>query len=609
MRMDCAKTGQVISINSRQRGIRKKYLARKDSIQAGIIGAIIGAFVFVAIYGVKILDCTYDGWLLTGYTDLVQHYMGWVSYRASAWHFPIGLIENIVYPDLVSIIYIDSIPLFAIIFKILSPALPETFQYFGMFGLICFILQGFFGSLIIYRLTGRKYYAGFSAFFFVISSVMIQRMYYHTALSAHWIILASIFCWYNKDDNESTVKTVCTWSALSIIALLTEAYFLPMVWGIMFCAFLNDYLHHGRLKICIYSVLVTGCSTIAVGYVMGLFYGNVPMSTTGLGTFSFNLNGFFNSFGTSSLLPSLHFNDGQIEGYSYLGLGIFLLCISCFILGLIRVVYKKKGFQKDYRDIIPHVVFVICFTVVALSPVITCGEYSLTISIPESVQNLWAVFRSTGRMIWPVYYLIIISVLAYIGKWNRAIFSFLFLFAGIALQLLDESDYLLSVRRNYLTKVHYHSSLISEAWKELAEDKRHIMIYPDTFKMYSNYKGEELWIYANRNRLSMSIVYLARNLSGYKNDEAFQRFEQLKSGDSFPDTMYVFIDRLPEQDCGLYYYYIDDVFVGVPQKLSCSLDPMTLEECQNIKVYCALTKIIEEIKDWDFLAPLINSCG
>ncbi len=46
------------------------------------LGALLGGLLFVMLYGVRILDVTYDDWLLTGWYDLSQHYVGWTLYRA-----------------------------------------------------------------------------------------------------------------------------------------------------------------------------------------------------------------------------------------------------------------------------------------------------------------------------------------------------------------------------------------------------------------------------------------------------------------------------------------------------------------------------------------------
>ena len=61
-------------------------------------------------------------------------------FRNSGWHFPVGLMDTITYPELYSVVYTDAVPAFAVVFKILSPVFPKTFQYFGIWGLLCFIL-------------------------------------------------------------------------------------------------------------------------------------------------------------------------------------------------------------------------------------------------------------------------------------------------------------------------------------------------------------------------------------------------------------------------------------------------------------------------------------
>ena len=40
-----------------------------------------------------------------------QSYYGWKFYRASAWHWPIGLMDGVADPSLTPIMYIDSVPL------------------------------------------------------------------------------------------------------------------------------------------------------------------------------------------------------------------------------------------------------------------------------------------------------------------------------------------------------------------------------------------------------------------------------------------------------------------------------------------------------------------
>ena len=122
-----------------------------------ILAGIIGAVVFILIYGVQVLDVTKDAWLFDG-GDLTQHYAGWAFFRNCEWKFPIGLFNTLTYPNYGAIIFTDSIPLFAIIFKVFSSILPETFQYFGIYGFMCYILQGVFAFTLLRKFIKNRYY-------------------------------------------------------------------------------------------------------------------------------------------------------------------------------------------------------------------------------------------------------------------------------------------------------------------------------------------------------------------------------------------------------------------------------------------------------------------
>ena len=108
----------------------------------------LGAVFFIHIYGIRVLNPMYTDWLMVG-GDTTQHYLGFEFFRSSEWSFPIGLTEGIIYPYKESVMFSDSIPLFAIFFKAISFLLPDNFQYFGWFGILMYILQGGFGGLII----------------------------------------------------------------------------------------------------------------------------------------------------------------------------------------------------------------------------------------------------------------------------------------------------------------------------------------------------------------------------------------------------------------------------------------------------------------------------
>lgn len=123
-----------------------------------LLVALIGFVVFIFIYGFEVIDVTNEAWLYSA-EDLTQHYYGWVFYRNADWTFPIGLFNTLSYPEYSSVVFTDSIPLFAILFKIISGILPETFQYLGIFGVICYMLQGVFAFTLLRKFVNSKLFA------------------------------------------------------------------------------------------------------------------------------------------------------------------------------------------------------------------------------------------------------------------------------------------------------------------------------------------------------------------------------------------------------------------------------------------------------------------
>lgn len=167
-----------------------------------LIVTLISILVFCSIYGIKVLNPTYTDWLMAG-GDLSQHYLGWVAYRKSAWHFPIGLVDTLAYPGLTSIMFTDSIPLLAIPFKILSPILPSEFQFFGLWGICSFILQGLLSVKIIKNFTNNSLILILVSLLFLYTPVMIGRMYGHTSLAGHWILLLMLDLLFSYKENSS----------------------------------------------------------------------------------------------------------------------------------------------------------------------------------------------------------------------------------------------------------------------------------------------------------------------------------------------------------------------------------------------------------------------
>src|SRR5262249_13664039 len=98
-----------------------------DGALAFAIGASAGFLFFARTLGLALADPGAIDWLLA--QDLAQHYSGWVTFRHTPWHWPPGAMPEVWYPVGTSIVYTDSLPLFALVLKAFSAWLPDPFQY------------------------------------------------------------------------------------------------------------------------------------------------------------------------------------------------------------------------------------------------------------------------------------------------------------------------------------------------------------------------------------------------------------------------------------------------------------------------------------------------
>ena len=289
-------------------------------------GAIVGVIIFISIYGFDVLNVLNVSWLYDK-GDLAQHQIGWPAFRMSKWYFPLGRHDGLTFPSKVSVVFTDSIPLFAIIFKCFSSVLPNDFQYIGIFGLISFALQGGFAALLVRRFIKNIFVCCFASVLFICNHVIIYRMFAHTALASQWIILASLALWiYNK--NLTDKKTLIFWSILLVLAPALHMYFVPMLGIMLFFFCLMKFKEKRDVSKSLVLFFLPCLLSVLVMFLLGVFYGKVKLDVPDIDIYTMNLNSFINpvpidnSARISLILKPLPLDFGQYEGGCYLGLGV-----------------------------------------------------------------------------------------------------------------------------------------------------------------------------------------------------------------------------------------------------------------------------------------------
>lgn len=560
-------------MNMQRLQTERKAVVMENKINTKILYAaamLLGAICFIAVYGIRVLNPLYDDWLLNR-GDLTQHYLGWCFFRQSAWTFPFGLTDRLAYPDYSSVIYTDSIPLFAVFFKVLSPVLPETFQYFGWWGLGCFMLQGLFAAKILDTLRVGKLQALVGSILFILSPIVIEKMFRHTALGGHWMILLTIYLFVcHKKIYRNVRKTALYWGLVGAYIGSVHMYLLPMC-GAFLCGFvLCSWLQEKRIRI---KYALPGVAffvgLFVCTYLLGGFSTRAETGSSDLGEFSFNLNGFFNAKGYSRFLPALAtYHDGQYEGFAYLGLGVFLLLVIALVY-FVRSVYwgVRTGKPKVDREFVLYSVMYVLISVglilFAASPEVTFGDKLLFILTDSStLTHYWSMFRSSGRIVWPVCYLIMIGVIVCNDRlFSKKNIAAAVLAVCVFLQIFDISGKLHAQRNTFAREVTYESPLKSSVWTRLLEHGGFAHIVWVSHNIDNN-GIMHIAKYAYDNELTMNNYYFARGINVNENT--------IKSLES-PEPSCIYIFRSDETQgiaaYGLNLYEADEYIIGTVDEI------------------------------------------
>lgn len=534
-----------------------------------IICALLGAVVFVLIYGVYVLNPCYTDWLLASKDgDLTQHYLGWKFYRHAPWHFPFGLIDTMAYPNTTSVIFTDSIPLFAFVFKVLRFLLPGKFQYFGWYGLMCFMLQGGIGAKLVKKYAKDSVWTVLGGMFFVICPVFIDRMYWMTSLASHFLcLLGLMFVAYYEPVYGNTKRAVVAWGTLGMLCAGIHIYFLPMC-GIILLGFVLLDLIKGKKK---WKALLPVCSYLFAAavtvFLFGGFGSGMKASNSGLGHYSFNLNGLWNPHGWSGYWKDMYYTDSQYEGFGYLGLGLMVLFLWALIMrigGWLEESGKSHGRQESWLE--RHIEIVVWCLIGILSlgmsvshVVMYGGKVLCEIPLPGILYRIWSVFRATGRLIWPLVYLIVLGGVCMGQKRLGRRTGNLVLAACLVLQLMDIRGMLVRKHEVYAKKDVYQTLLPSGGWNVIGEnpDLKHICFVSDVAK--SRKQLFSFGDFASDYGMTLSNFYFARSL-GDKEREVREK----ALAECPPDTVFIFFDN-EMQKCTAYplnYYSMDGLIAG-----------------------------------------------
>jgi hypothetical protein len=489
---------------------------------------IISLLIHHVVYGLETLVPTNINWLMSAYHDWGQHYLGWAFYRESDWTLPLGKMDNFYYPVGTNVGFTDSIPLLAFGFKLISFILPEEFQYYGVWLLACFFLNGLYTYKILKLFNVNRVYV-FIACVLVLSNPVIVFRGMHPALCGHWLILASFYHYFIPTNQTNAIKNFKHQSIIFFLSTTINPYLAIMSASVTVVLAIKNYYFEKSINL--KQAFLFPIVAIFSGLLFWIAFGLIELNnSTNLDVgsvygsiYSFNLNSFFNSYGFySKYIPQIGMlNDSQHEGFGYLGLGMIILVVISFITFIYFLVSKK--INKTNLNLVPLVIICLLMLIFSITNVVTFGT-EIIFKYPTFgfIEKLGNIFRAVGRFSWPLYYLIFLGSFLIFSKikMNKYI-TILVLFIIMSIQLYDINNLLTS---RELKSGTFDSKLDEEKWKLLVDNFDEIITYPSYGNnMVYNMDYQDLMYVALKSKKPISIGYVAR--------------ENVKEGQAYKDTI------------------------------------------------------------------------
>jgi hypothetical protein len=504
-----------------------------------LVPIFLGVGAFFTVMGPFALDPQNIAWLASS-DDIAQHYLGSVFFRYSPWTLPLGLNPNFGLEISSSIVFSDSIPIMAFLLKLLNPFLPEPFQYFGIWILLCFILQAMFSWLIIDLFCKDDFAKAFGTGLLVFAPPMINRLGAHTSLASHFLILIALFLLLRASQKHR----VLYWCVLMGLSSLVAFYLFAMVSVLWFTDLLDKTFKNKSITIKLFLIEITlvFVTLLFTFWQAGYFVINLGSSSDwGFGFYRMNLFSIFNPMGWSQIVDRLYINENgfEHEGFNYLGLGVIIALFA--VLWQRGIPFKKIVLYVRLRPFLFS--GLLLFTLLSVSHNIGIGPWNVSFKIPEVILSIGGVLRASGRLFWPVWYILVLAIIFGVVRGFSRHIAIAILALAMLVQIMDTSSFWRNLRRQMMAPKSstFVSPLTSHFWNDVPKlykkvIRRPIEGWPSDWQVFAAYAGLK--------RMATDSVYLARvNYGKFRSlNEDFEK--DLQSSRLADDTLYIVSNHL-----------------------------------------------------------------
>jgi hypothetical protein len=436
-------------------------------------------------------------------TDVTQYIAGFNAFVHEGWHWPLLRITSLNWPDGTLATFVDAIPLYALLLKLVRHGADTPFYNpYGFWIALCYLLQGT-AAWWICREAQLKSWIALAAMACLLACFpALTFRIHHTSLMAHWLLLFGVALYIRSTRQRRLAAG--GWCALVLAAFYINIYIFSMV-SLLFAA---DWLRHfdrqrwrASLRAPLLTYALLGLTMLAT--MLPLTAGS-GQREWGFGYYSMNL--LSPTHGGRLLhwsAPQVH--PGQDEGFNYIGLFV----LAAFAYALALRARLDRAFWTRHRSLL---LVLACLGAYALSNIVTIGPFTvLTLSLPDWTGAITGQLRVSGRFFWAVGYVLTVFSVLTIARLAAPRRVAVMLPLLVMLQWWDLRPLAEQTRRGTtLGESHIIDRARWDAFFDQPVDT--LLLYPP-FKCTATAPGVALlptMLYAAQRQLKLSTAYVAR---------------------------------------------------------------------------------------------------
>ncbi len=363
--------------------------------------------------------------------DVAQHVVGQRAFLQDSWRWPLLRTAMLDWPDGLNVAMTDANPLAMLPLKLVGALLPAGFSAVQLWLALAYLLQPLAAVLALRSAGETRLVPAVAVSLLAVSMPTFLYRHTHSALSSHFLLLLALASYFRTTRGLRGRD----WLPLALLpaSFLVHPYLAFMVLALLLAAPATLLLRADRRWL---RATVAPAAGLALGAALGrvLGYAAEPPSR-GFGEASMNaLSPVFPTF--SHLFGrGLGFVDAtgwQYDGYQFLGAGLLALLPCCVVAACLST--RTRFLSRHWGLALAS----LALTALALSDVVYVGTHKVLDLHP--VPAVFHQLRASGRLFWPVAYLLAVGAVATIARVVPRPLAYPLLIAGAALQVADARD-------------------------------------------------------------------------------------------------------------------------------------------------------------------------